>query len=129
MAISARTIRAIIRKQRKEEIEAKKSECNKAADKLKAKVKSWLKKEFGLGKYDFTCGVYFGVSVEDQYNAPEYTIHVCYFKGNKKEVYTKFMEMFDGKKFKGFQCKAGGNHDYEDMEHYRDLHVTIYNNK
>ena len=127
MAISTRTIRAILNKQRKAEIEAKKSECNKAADKLKAKLKSWLKKEFGFGRYDFTIGVFVGCSETDQYNASQYSIHVSFFKGDQYEIGKKFMEAFGDFSFKGFKCHGNCSGNYENPECKNWLVIDIYN--
>lgn len=129
MAISTRTIRAILNKQRKAEEEAKKSECNKASDKLKAKLKSWLKKEFSFGRYDFTIGVYVGCSEPDRYNASQYSIHVTFFKGDQYEIGKKFMEKFGDFEFKGFKCHSNCSGNYEDPCCKNWLVIDIYNNK
>lgn len=125
MGISTRTIRAILNKQRKAEIESKKSDRNKAADKVKAKLKSWLKKEFNMGRYDFTCGVYVGCSVENSYDAPEYSIHASFFKGDQYEVGKKFMEKFGNFTFKGFSCKGNCSGNYENPQCKNWLSITI----
>lgn len=127
MAISSRTIRSIINKQRKAEIEAKKCECNKAADKLKAKLKSWLKKEFGFGRYDFTIGIYTSCS-EDAYNASKYSIHVTFFKGDQYEIGKKFMEKFGDFEFKGFKCHSNCSGNYEDPGCKNWLVIDVKNN-
>lgn len=129
MAISSRTIAAVLRKQHKEEEEAKKSECNKASDKLKAKVKSWLKKECGFGKYDFTCGVFIGCGEEDRYNASKYTIHINFFRGDQYEIGKKFMEQFGEFKFKGFNCKGNCSGNYEDPGCKNWMYIDIFDNK
>ena len=128
MAISSRTIKAILNKQRKAEEEAKKSECNKASDKLKTKLKSWLKKEFGFGHYDFTIGVYVGCGERDRYNASEYSIHVNFFKGDQYEVGKKFMEKFGDFEFKGFKCYSNCSGNYENTCCKNWLVIDIYNN-
>lgn len=128
MTISTRTIKAILNKQRKVEEEAKKSECNKAADKLKAKLKSWLKKEFGFGRYDFTIGVYVGCSEPDRYNASTYSIHSNFFKGDQYEIGKKFMEKFGDFEFKGFRCHSNCSGNYENTGCKNWLVIDIYNN-
>ena len=127
MAISTRTIKAILNKQRKAEEEAKKSECNKASDKLKAKLKSWLKKEFGFGRYDFTIGVYVDCSEPDRYNASKYSIHVTFFKGDQYKVGKKFMEKFGDFEFKGFKCHSNCSGNYENPCCKNWLVIDIYN--
>jgi len=126
MAISSRTIKAILNKKHKEEIEAKKCECNKAADKLKSKVKSWLKKEYGFGRYDFTIGIYTSCS-EDTYNASKYSIHVNFFKGDQYEVGKKFMKEFGDFEFKGFKCHSNCSSNYENPVCKNWLVIDIYN--
>lgn len=127
MAISTRTIKAILNKQRKAEEEAKKSECNKASDKLKAKLKSWLKKEFDFGRYDFTIGVYVDCSEPDRYNASKYSIHVTFFKGDQYKVGKKFMETFGDFEFKGFKCHSNCSGNYENPCCKNWLVIDIYN--
>ena len=127
MAISTRTIKAILNKQRKAEEEAKKSECNKASDKLKAKLKSWLKKEFDFGRYDFTIGVYVDCSELDRYNASKYSIHVTFFKGDQYKVGKKFMEKFGDFEFKGFKCHSNCSGNYENPCCKNWLVIDIYN--
>ena len=126
MTISTRTIKAALKAQRKAEIEAKKCECNKAADKLKAKLKSWLKKEFGFGRYDFTIGIYTSCS-EDTYNASEYSIHVTFFKGDQYEIGQKFMEKFGDFEFKGFKCHSDCSGNYENPACKNWLFIDIKN--
>ncbi len=128
MAISTRTIKAILNKQRKAEEEAKKSECNKASDKLKAKLKSWLKKEFGFGRYDFTIGVYVSCNEPDRYNASTYSIHSSFFKGDQYEIGKKFMEKFGDFEFKGFKCHSNCSGNYENPVCKNWLVIDIYNN-
>ena len=127
MAISTRTIKAILNKQRKAEEEAKKSECNKASDKLKVKLKSWLKKEFDFGRYDFTIGVYVDCSELDRYNASKYSIHVTFFKGDQYKVCKKFMEKFGDFEFKGFKCHSNCSGNYENPCCNNWLVIDIYN--
>ena len=127
MAISTRTIKAILNKQRKAEEEAKKSECNKASDKLKAKLKSWLKKEFGFARYDFTIGVYIDCSEPDRYNASKYAIRVNFFKGDQYEVGKTFMEKFGDFEFKGFKCHSNCSGNYENPCCKNWLVIDIYN--
>ena len=127
MAISTRTIKAILNKQRKAEEEAKKSECNKASDKLKVKLKSWLKKEFDFGRYDFTIGVYVDCSELDRYNASKYSIHVTFFKGDQYKVGKKFMEKFGDFEFKGFKCHSNCSGNYENPCCKNWLVIDIYN--
>jgi len=125
MGISTRTIKSILRKQKLAEIEAKKTPFCKDADKLKAKVKSWLKKNFGLGRYDYSIGIYKPIS-EDPYSSKEYSIHVCYFKGNKIEVTKKFAEDFGSGNFKGHKMQIWYDSNYADMDHYKNFSITIY---
>ena len=125
MAISTRTIKAMLRKQKLAEIEAKKTPFCKDADKLKAKVKSWLKKNFGLSRYDYSIGIYHPCS-EDPYSSSNYSISVCYFKGNKIEVNKKLVEDFGCGEFKGHKMTISYNKNYEDMDHYTDFCITIY---
>jgi len=128
MAISSRTIKSIINKQLKAEEEAKKSECNKASDKLKTKLKSWLKKEFGFGRYDFTIGVGVDCSESDRYNASKYSIHVNFFKGDQYEIGKKFMKEFGDFEFKGFKCHSNCSGNYENPTCKNWLVIDIYNN-
>lgn len=127
MGISTRTIKAILNKQYKAEEEAKKSECNKASDRLKAKLKSWLKKEFDFGRYDFTIGVYVDCSEPDRYNASKYSIHVTFFKGDQYKVGKKFMEKFGDFEFKGFKCHSNCSGNYENPCCKNWLVIDIYN--
>ena len=127
MSISTRTIKAILNKQHKAEEEAKKSECNKASYKLKAKLKSWLKKEFDFGRYDFTIGVYVDCSEPDRYNASKYSIHVTFFKGDQYKVGKKFMEKFGDFEFKGFKCHSNCSGNYENPCCKNWLVIDIYN--
>ena len=98
MAISTRTIKAILRKQKLAEIEAKKTPFCKDAD---------------------PCS-------EDPYASSNYSINVCYFKGNKIEVNKKLVEDFGCGEFKGHEMKISYNKNYEDMDHYKDFCITIY---